>query len=78
MEILYYVFLVILIGIFIGHYIFTQRLVDKLQSEKSNLLNRLMAKDYKEYAVFEHNKSVLEIEKQSKNIMESQDTFPVN
>lgn len=78
MEILYYIFLIVVIGIFVGHYLFTQKLVDTIQNEKNDLLNRLMAKDYKEYAVFEHNKSVVEIEKNSKNIMEQQDVFPVN
>jgi hypothetical protein len=33
-------------------------LVNSLQEEKKDILNRLMAKDYHEYAVFEANKEV--------------------
>ncbi len=50
-------------------------LVNLLQTEKKDLLNRLMAKDYKEYAVFEARKEEL---KQEPVITEPQDVFPVD
>lgn len=50
-------------------------LVNSLQTEKKDLLNRLMAKDYKEYAVFEARKEEF---KQEPVITEPQDVFPVD
>ncbi len=50
-------------------------LINSLQTEKKDLLNRLMAKDYKEYAVFEARKETPE---QDYTIIPPQDVFPVN
>lgn len=48
-------------------------LINSLQTEKKDLLNRLMAKDYKEYAVFEARK-----EEPEHKLEPPQDVFPVN
>ena len=50
-------------------------LINSLQNEKKDLLNRLMAKDYKEYAVFEARK---EGPKQEYTLEYPKDVFPVN
>jgi hypothetical protein len=54
-------------------------LINSEKDEKRDLLNRLMAKDYKEYAVFEARKGVADYEKDSKKILsKEQDIFPVD
>lgn len=50
-------------------------LINSLQNEKKDLLNRLMAKDYKEYAVFEARK---EEPQQEYTLEYPKDVFPVN
>ena len=50
-------------------------LINSLQNEKKDLLNRLMAKDYKEYAVFEARK---EGPQQEYTLEYPKDVFPVN
>jgi predicted transcriptional regulator YdeE len=53
--------------------------VNAVQKEKQDLLNRVMAKDYKEYAVFEHNKDVLKVESVAQKIMQpEQDVYRVD
>lgn len=64
------------IGIFIYQ---TNRYVKSLQVLNNDLLNRLMARDYKEYAVFEHNKEVLKVESVAQKIMQpEQDVYRVD
>jgi hypothetical protein len=53
-------------------------LVNSLQTEKKDLLNRLMAKDYNEYALFEERKVIAENTKDKNEILIDQDVFPVN
>lgn len=57
----------------------TNKIVNAVQKEKQDLLNRVMAKDYKEYAVFEHNKDVLKVESVAQKIMQpEQDVYRVD
>jgi len=53
-------------------------MINSLQNEKKDLLDRLMAKDYKEYATFEHLKSAKQAEEEPKTLFEAQDEFPVS
>lgn len=46
-------------------------LINSLQEEKKDILNRLMAKDYHEYAVFEERKEVKPL------IQEEQESYQV-
>jgi hypothetical protein len=53
--------------------------IKSLMSDNKDLLNRLMAKNYNEYATFEHVKGVAEVESMAKKIMErDQDVFQVD
>jgi Na+-translocating ferredoxin:NAD+ oxidoreductase RnfG subunit len=57
----------------------TNKIVNAIQKEKNDLLNRVMSKDYKEYAVFEHNKEVLKAETIAQKIMQpDQDVYRVD
>ena len=64
---------------FVTFLITTNKIVNGIRDEKKDLLNRLMAKDYKEYAVFEHNKDVLKVESVAQKIMKpDQDVYRVD
>lgn len=79
MEILTFIMLFLVITI-VGFYVYqTNKLIKGLQVLNSDLLNRLMARDYKEYAVFEHNKEVLKVESVAQKIMQpEQDVYRVD
>lgn len=60
-------------------------IVDKYEERKANekrisdILNRFLAKDYQEFATFEHHRQVLEKkEPKQKIVVQEQDRFPVD
>ena len=59
----------IILAVLVAFILSTNKIVRDLRSVNSDLLNRLMAKDYKEYAVFEHNKEVLKVETVAQKLM---------
>lgn len=73
MEFLLGISLFVNVVIFIGFGVFINAERKIFNKEKSDLLNRVMAKDYKEYAVFEAHK-----EEQRDVLAPPQDVFPVN
>ena len=78
MEILTFIMLfavILTMGVFVWQ---NKHTIEALRSDNKDLLNRLMAKDYKEYATFEHVKSVAEVETVAKTIMNDQDVFQVD
>jgi hypothetical protein len=79
MEILIGISYFIILGIFVVFIYSTNKIVRDLRSVNSDLLNRLMSKDYKEYAVFEHNKEVLKAETVAQKLMKPDlDVFRVD
>lgn len=59
--------------------IFCITLIKDERKDRQDLLNRLMANDYKEYAVFEARKGVADYEREAKKILsKEQDVFPVD
>ena len=57
----------------------TNKIVKGLQEANKDLLNRVMSRDYKEYAVFEHNKEVLKAESVAQKVMQpDQDVYRVD
>jgi hypothetical protein len=79
MEILIGISYLTIIAIFVAFIYSTNKIVRDLRSVNSDLLNRIMARDYKEYAVFEHNKEVLKVESVAQKIMQpDQDVFRVD
>jgi hypothetical protein len=59
MEYVAIFFIFAVIVVLLTHIYLVHRIISKLQETNADLLNRLMARDYKEYAVFEHNKEVV-------------------
>jgi hypothetical protein len=79
MEILIGISYIVILCIFVAFIYSTNKIVRDLRSVNSDLLNRIMARDYKEYAVFEHNKEVLKVESVAQKIMQpDQDVFRVD
>jgi hypothetical protein len=79
MEILIGISYLTIIVIFVAFIYSTNKIVRDLRSVNSDLLNRIMARDYKEYAVFEHNKEVLKVESVAQKIMQpEQEVFKVD
>lgn len=72
----------IVVVMFIGHIVLSIILFTSLMNERKDLLNRLMATSYKEYAVFEHNKEVvkadtkIKLETVANNLVEN-DVIPI-
>lgn len=48
------------------------------EAREKDLLNRLMAKNYHEYAVFEERKTIDKVFKASENLFETRDAYPVD
>lgn len=69
----------ILVGLivfaFIGFFYLSEK---RYLEEKKDLLNRIMAKDYKEFAYFEHAKQVVDKPLPAKTLFEEKDSFSVD
>jgi hypothetical protein len=69
----------ILIGFIVLCFVISLYITERnYYKERGDLLNRLMARDYKEYAVFDAHKEEVKKVKEPKNIFNAQDAFPVD
>ena len=72
------ILLVVILAAFVAYMFSTEKYIKVIQTTNNDLLNRVMAKDYKEYAAFKQNEMILNKETVAQTIMKDQDVFQVD